>query len=171
MANPSDYLAAGSVPEKFVVKDPSHMRMGEVNSLWAYWEKRSRKKETLVAFLKAREGDIAGSWLRKGNQVPKPRSKQTKEYVEVDSDEDTDTSDSGNESELSVDPRPAAAYPKDSSPASVQVKDCMTFLRSLSADANYVRLLELLKDFPKFVKGGVRSHSFETFQWMLIKVS
>jgi len=161
MANPGDYLTLGSVPEKFVVKDPSHMRMDEVNSLWEYWEKKSEKKERLVVFLKAKEGDVAGSRLGKGKQVPKPTLKRTKEYVEVYSGEETHTSDSGSESELSAELRPAVAYPKISSPASVQVKDRMTFLRSLSTDLNYVRLLGLLKDFPKTIKGEVRSHPFE----------
>ncbi|KAG1793639.1 uncharacterized protein HD556DRAFT_1476917 [Suillus plorans] len=80
-ASESEYLATGSVPENFVVCDPSHMRMNEINSLWSHWQRWSNVKKRLVTFIKARRSDMRTD-LRE-DTGDKRSLKKKKPYEEV----------------------------------------------------------------------------------------
>ncbi|KAG1831093.1 hypothetical protein EV424DRAFT_1343218 [Suillus variegatus] len=61
-ASPSNYLEPGSVPTGFVVKNPSHMKIEEVNRLWMHWEQCSATNQKPVVFIKAKDADIRDHW-------------------------------------------------------------------------------------------------------------
>jgi hypothetical protein len=73
------YLDPTCVPETLVVRDPSHMRSEDVNSLWHHWEKRSILKKKLVIFINAKKGD------KRTDRAEKEEGKKKKkmDYVEI----------------------------------------------------------------------------------------
>lgn len=81
VANPSLYLDPNSVPEGFILRDPSHMRAENINQLWAHWEARRAAKKKLVIFNAAKIGDMSKELLR--NTVPH-QQKTNKMYVEIE---------------------------------------------------------------------------------------
>ncbi|KAG1825205.1 hypothetical protein EV424DRAFT_1537908 [Suillus variegatus] len=81
VANPSLYLDPNSVPEGFILRDPSHMRAENINQLWAHWEARRAAKKKLVIFNAAKIGDMSKELLR--NAVPH-QQKTNKMYVEIE---------------------------------------------------------------------------------------
>jgi hypothetical protein len=57
----SNYLEPSSVPTRFMVKDPSHMKTEEVNRLWNHWKQCSAIKHMLVVFIKAKDSDMCSN--------------------------------------------------------------------------------------------------------------
>ncbi|KAG1901340.1 uncharacterized protein F5891DRAFT_1187625 [Suillus fuscotomentosus] len=78
VANAPHYLEATCVPETLVVRDPSHMRLEDVISLWHHWESQSLAKKKLVIFINAKKGD---KMMKVADKEEKKR--KTKDYVEV----------------------------------------------------------------------------------------
>ncbi|KAG2358380.1 hypothetical protein BDR07DRAFT_1489516 [Suillus spraguei] len=79
VANAPHYLEAGCIPETLVVRDPSHMRLEDVHSLWHHWERRGLAKKRLVIFINGKKGDRMAQVADK--EEVKKRKK--KDYVEV----------------------------------------------------------------------------------------
>ncbi|KAG1870310.1 hypothetical protein F4604DRAFT_1926547 [Suillus subluteus] len=207
VGNPTLYLDSDSLPEGFILRDPSHMRAENINQLWGHWEARKAAKKKLVIFVAAKLGDMSKEWLK--NAVPY-QEKSKKKYVKIQQDtparphsatrteqlarvaasskgaastrptpgatrpargnsesESAGAAATGRraspaESDSSEDELPAAApaasrtrmatRPSSAqlgAPATVPIKDRITFLKSLSSNSEYLLLVEAIRDLGK----------------------
>lgn len=89
-ADPATYVDLDCVPKDFVFRDPSHMRLVDVNKLWRHWELRRSANEKLVIFVGCRVIDLSKRLL--ANAVPLERTKKKKMYVEIDDETGQQTS-------------------------------------------------------------------------------
>ncbi|KAG2090189.1 uncharacterized protein F5147DRAFT_780365 [Suillus discolor] len=132
-ASPSNYLAPGSVPTGFVVKDPSHMKTEEVNRLWMYWERPSTANKKLVVFIKAKDADMRVTGKSK-----------TKVVSTLDEeDQDRPASFASHFTERTTHP---AAHTHETTPDDVAINDRYTFLETLSKSENYLELVDATRD-------------------------
>jgi hypothetical protein len=157
-ANSSKFLEAGCIPAKIVVRDPSHMRLEDVNSLWYHWETRSRENKKLVVFVKAKEGDI-----RSGARKKLPNAAITKkkpEYVEIDSDDARDPSEAEYQSEDSTSSDDGLSM---ECPDNIPARKRFKFLRKLSKDEKYLDLVHALRDLAAMTEQEVSRSWFYTF--------
>ncbi|KAG1863116.1 hypothetical protein F4604DRAFT_1683705 [Suillus subluteus] len=84
------YLDPDSIPEGFVVQDPSHLKAQEINHLWGHWETRKASKQKLVIFVGAVSSHMNKSLLVNAVYVGEKQSK--KKYVPVDTDDEEEAS-------------------------------------------------------------------------------
>lgn len=89
-ADPATYVDLDCVPKDFVFRDPSHMRLVDVNKLWRHWELRRLSNEKLVIFVGCRVVNLSKCLL--ANAVPLERTKKKKMYVEIDNETGQQTS-------------------------------------------------------------------------------
>jgi hypothetical protein len=80
VANPSLYLDPNSVPEGFILRDPSHMRAENINQLWAHWDTKKAAKKKLVVFTAAKLGDMSKERLENADPY---QEKSDNKYVEI----------------------------------------------------------------------------------------
>ncbi|KAG2028294.1 hypothetical protein BDR03DRAFT_1020004 [Suillus americanus] len=205
VGNPTLYLDSDSLPDGFILRDPSHMRAENINQLWGHWEARKAAKKKLVIFVAAKLGDMSKERLQ--NAVPY-QEKSKKKYVEIDTparphsatrteqparvaasskgaastrptpgttrpargnseSESAGAAATGRraspaESDSSEDELPAAASAASrtrmatrpssaqlGAPATVPIKDRITFLKSLSSNSEYLLLVEAIRDLGK----------------------
>lgn len=207
VGNPTLYLDSDSLPDGFILRDPSHMRAENINQLWGHWEARKAAKKKLVIFVAAKLGDMSKERLK--NAVPY-QEKSKKKYVEIQQDtparphsatrteqparvaasskgaastrptpgttrpargnsesESAGAAATGRraspaESDSSEDELPAAASAASrtrmatrpssaqlGAPATVPIKDRITFLKSLSSNSEYLLLVEAIRDLGK----------------------
>ncbi|KIK31610.1 hypothetical protein CY34DRAFT_111310, partial [Suillus luteus UH-Slu-Lm8-n1] len=83
-ADPATYVDLDCVPKDFVFRDPSHMRLVDVNKLWRHWELRRSANEKVI--------DLSKRLL--ANAVPLERTKKKKMYVEIDDETECPAKDS-----------------------------------------------------------------------------
>ncbi|KAG1747473.1 hypothetical protein EDB19DRAFT_1826196 [Suillus lakei] len=84
------YLDPDSIPDGFVVQDPSHLKAQEINHLWGHWEARKASKQKLVIFVGAVSSHMNKSLLVNAVYVGEKKSK--KKYVLVDTDDEEEAS-------------------------------------------------------------------------------
>ena len=163
-ADSSKFLEGGCIPAKIVVRDPSHMRLEDVNSLWYHWEIRSRENKKLVVFVKAKE-------MRSGMHEMSSKTtimKKKPEYVEIDSDDAKDPSQVGYQSDTTTpsdDGLPMAC------PDNIPTRKHFNFLCKLSRDERYLDLIHALRDLATMTEQEVSGSQFYTFFWILILFS
>lgn len=142
-ATSSDYLDSGSVPDDFIVRDPSHMKADHINLLWHHWETRRSAKKKLVIFIKAKTSDMRGLG---GGKNDKSTLKKKSTYMEVDSDEELDSlaavAGSG------IEPSAGHSILAAETPAKVSANQLeqFKFLDALSTDENFLELVDAVKD-------------------------
>lgn len=172
------YLDPDSIPDGFVVQDPSHLKAQEINNLWRHWEARKALKQKLVIFVGAVSGHMNKSLLVDAVYMGEKKSK--KKYVPVDTDDEEEAlaeakasskpkastrptkntrlqiqDNSEDSSDDNLPPstgqvtRPSLAQEGVRTPATVPVKDRMSFLRSLSSNNEYVLFISCLGDLKK----------------------
>jgi hypothetical protein len=128
----SDYLEAGCIPGSVVVRDPSHMRLEDVNSLWHHWEGRGNENKKLVIFVKAKEGDTGSS----------SRKKKSKKKVGVHFyDKDQSDEEYSSEATTASDSGLSEACPDD-----IPLRKRYKYLRVLSKHAEYLELVHAIRD-------------------------
>ncbi|KAG1883264.1 hypothetical protein F4604DRAFT_1677614 [Suillus subluteus] len=149
--NCAHYLDPTCVPETLVVRDPSHMRSEDVNSLWHHWERRSISREKLVIFINTKKGD------KRTDRAEKEEGKKRKkmDYVEISDEEELSLASSH-----SAEGRNVSAGASDT-PASIlfdKVYDeRWMFLRGLSMDDNYHELVDATHDLFNATKDSSKS--------------
>ncbi|KAG1879764.1 hypothetical protein F4604DRAFT_1679352 [Suillus subluteus] len=172
--NPLVYLDPDSIPDGFVMQDPSHLKVQEINNLWGHWEARKASKQKLVIFVGAMSTHMNKSLLVDAIYVGEKKSK--KKYVPVDTDDEEEAlaeAKASSEPKASTRPtkntrlqtqdssddnltpstgqvtRPSLAQEGVRTPATVPIKDRMSFLWSLSSNNEYVRFISCLGDLKK----------------------
>ncbi|KAG2089641.1 hypothetical protein BD769DRAFT_1679873 [Suillus cothurnatus] len=80
------YLDPDSIPNGFIMQDPSHLQVKEINKLWAHWEAQKASKQRLVIFVGAASAHMNKSLLKNAVYVGEKKSK--KKYIEVDTDDE-----------------------------------------------------------------------------------
>ncbi|KAG2137130.1 uncharacterized protein EDB93DRAFT_1253740 [Suillus bovinus] len=179
VAKPSLYLDLNSIPEGFILRDPSHMRAKNINELWAHWQARKEENKKLVIFVAGKIGDMSKELLR--DTVPH-QEKMKKMYVEIEpgkpshvttwmvsvGDAQTERVSStvedvlglaqvkgANESAAAASTgrtTATASRPsgaQEGAPATVPMKDRIPFLKSLSSNNEYLLLVEGIRDLGK----------------------
>ncbi|KAG2096964.1 uncharacterized protein F5147DRAFT_778106 [Suillus discolor] len=169
------YLDPDSIPNGFTVQDPSHLRVKEINKLWGHWEARKASKQRLVIFVGAASAHMNKSLLENAVYVGEKKSK--KKYVEVDDEEGAsaaptpmkrtrrlaedsseDSSDDNLAPSAGLVARPSVAQEGIRTPATVPMKDRMSFLRSLSSNREYLLFISSI--------GGLKKEqSSEATEW------
>ncbi|KAG2112713.1 uncharacterized protein F5147DRAFT_771253 [Suillus discolor] len=144
VANAPHYLEATCVPETLVVRDPSHMRLEDVSSLWHHWKSRSLARKKLVIFINAKKSDKMTKVADKGEG----KKRKTKDYVEVFSSDEAEVNLASSDST-----KGRIVLAGDSlsiAPASVLFNEVYderwVFLRGLSMDDNYLELVDATQD-------------------------
>lgn len=170
--NPEEYIDSDCFPEGFLIRDPSKLTKSNVNKLWRHWEQRSKNRDVIVRFIKAKPDDMRATLIDK----PKRTKRRKLDYVEIGdtSDEESDA-DEGSDDDVGVGPsssRPAKGKPVSSRPAPrikadpsspvANKDDRLTFLRGLSADPRYVGLLDRLSRLPIHVSNILHCSNFCT---------
>ncbi|KAG1840441.1 hypothetical protein F4604DRAFT_1690778 [Suillus subluteus] len=144
VANASHYLEAGCIPEKFVVRDPSHMRSEDVNLLWHHWERQGLANKKLVIFINVKKGDKVAEVAEKEG-----KKRQKKDYVEVVSSDKEEVRSVGSDStEGRIAPADFTVL------ANVLFNgvcdERWVFLKTLYTDMNYLELVEATSDLAGF---------------------
>ncbi|KAG2745130.1 hypothetical protein P692DRAFT_20742858 [Suillus brevipes Sb2] len=134
--NPLVYLDPDSIPDGFVVQDPSHLKAQEINNLWRHWEARKALKQKLVIFVGA----------------------NTRPQIQDNSEDSSDDNLPPSTGQVT---RPSLAQEGVRTPATVPVKDRMSFLQSLSSNNEYVLFISCLGD----LKQGQSSEATEWPAW------
>ncbi|KAG2127185.1 uncharacterized protein EDB93DRAFT_1109393 [Suillus bovinus] len=156
VAKPSLYLDLNSIPEGFILRDPSHMRAENINELWAHWQARKEENKKLVIFIAGKIGDMSKELLR--DAVPH-QEKTKKMYVKIEPVSSSESESGGTPSTSrranlvkGANESAAAASmgrAQEGAPATVRMKDRIPFLKSLSSDNEYLLLVEGIRDLGK----------------------
>ncbi|KAG1736823.1 hypothetical protein EDD22DRAFT_852207 [Suillus occidentalis] len=145
------YLDPTCVPETLVVRDPSHMRSEDVNSLWHHWEKHSILKKKLVIFINAKKGD------KRTDRAEKEEGKKKKkmDYVEISNEEEFSLASSHSAKGRNV------LAGASNTPASILFDNTYderwVFLRGLSMEDNYLELVDATYDLAHATKDSSKS--------------
>lgn len=145
-AAPSNYLDPESIPESFVVRDPSHMKTDHINLLWRHWETQRSAKKKLVVFIKAKTSDLRGFG---GGKKDKATLKKKSAYIEVDSGEELDSLAAAAAAAGSgIVPSTGHSKLAAETPAKVSANQVerFKFLGTLSTNQNFLDLVDAAKD-------------------------
>ncbi|KAI6043185.1 hypothetical protein EDC04DRAFT_2891203 [Pisolithus marmoratus] len=160
--SPLEYLDSKSIPDGFVMKDPSKWTKADMRLLWNHWHSLEGKDKVIVTFIKCRKDDVPLGRFCDG----KARSKKSV-WVNIDDDseaevgaEDSEGETSGRGKTLKVTlegvqdklvPKASSSQitPHESSPAWHASRDRVEFLKSLSIMPRYQKLVELVVALPE----------------------
>ncbi|KIK27335.1 hypothetical protein PISMIDRAFT_8182 [Pisolithus microcarpus 441] len=164
--SPMEYLDSQSIPEGFMMKDPSKWTKADLGLLWGHWgtleaeEKFDRrpvggssKKREWVEPEDDSEEEVGGAGMQCSDAGPPRKMTDTGEVVNKGVGVAMDAGDEA---------------PEESSPAWHASKDHITFLRSLSIMPKYQVLVDLVEGLPEEECGkgreAVLSH-WATWTW------
>ncbi|KAI6009103.1 hypothetical protein EDC04DRAFT_2906776 [Pisolithus marmoratus] len=144
--SPMEYLDSQSIPEGFMMKDPSKWTKADLGLLWDHWQTlETEEKETMDPEDDSEEevgeeGVHSGQMMKSGEVVNKGV-------------------------EATMDVRDQA--PEESSPAWHASKDCIQYLKSLSIMPRYQVLVDLVEALPEeeHGKGREEIHLESTCFW------
>ncbi|KAI5982237.1 hypothetical protein EDD15DRAFT_2378085 [Pisolithus albus] len=164
--SPLEYLDSESIPDGFVMKDPSKWTKADMRLLWNHWHSLEGQDKVIVTFIKCKKEDLPLGRFFDG----KARSKK-RVCVNIDDDsegeagvedseagvEDLEAETSGRHKTLKVrvqDNHVSVASssritPHESSPAWHASRDRVEFLKSLSIMPRYQKLVELVVALPE----------------------
>ncbi|KAI6120239.1 hypothetical protein EDD16DRAFT_1518985 [Pisolithus croceorrhizus] len=166
--SPMEYLDSQSIPEGFMMKDPSKWTKADLGMLWGHWGTLEAEEKVIVSFISCKKEDAPLSW--QFDRRPVGQSSKKREWMdpEDDSEEEvggagihcsdagpsrkmTDTGEVVNKG-VGVAMDAGDEAPEESSPAWNASKDCIAFLRSLSIMPRYQVLVNLVEGLPEEVR-------------------
>ncbi|KAI6024421.1 hypothetical protein EDC04DRAFT_2606441 [Pisolithus marmoratus] len=135
--SPMEYLDSQSIPEGFMIKDPSKWTKANLQLLWDHWQTLEAEEKVIVSFISCKKEDAPLS--RQFDRRPVAGSSKKREWV--DPEDDSEEEDQA---------------PEECSPAWHAGKDCIQYLKSLSIMPRYQVLVDLVEALPEQEHGKGR---------------
>ncbi|KAI6046732.1 hypothetical protein EDC04DRAFT_2887576 [Pisolithus marmoratus] len=147
--SPMEYLDSQSIPEGFMMTDPSKWTKADLELLWDHWQTLETEEKVIVSSIGCKKEDVPLS--RQFDRRPVAGSSE----VGVHSGQMMKSGEVVNKGvEATMDVRDQA--PEESSPAWHASKDCIQYLKSLSIMPRYQVLVDLVEALPEEEHGKGR---------------
>ncbi|KAI6030162.1 hypothetical protein EDC04DRAFT_2898559 [Pisolithus marmoratus] len=165
--SPMEYLDSQSIPEGFMMKDPSKWTKADLGLLCDHWPTLEAEEKVIVSFIGCKKEDAPLS--RQFDRRPVAGSSKKREWMDPEDDsEEEEVGEEGVHSgqkmkrgevvnkgvEATMDVRDQA--PEECSPAWHASKDCIQYLKSLSIMPRYQVLVDLVEALPEEEHGKGR---------------
>ncbi|KAI6010351.1 hypothetical protein EDC04DRAFT_2610219 [Pisolithus marmoratus] len=163
--SPMEYLDSQSIPEGFMMKDPSKWTKADLQLLWDHWQTLEAEEKVIVSFISCKKEDAPLS--RQFDRRPVAGSSKKREWVDPEDDSEEEVGEEGVHSgqmmksgevvnkgaEVTMDLQDQA--PEECSPAWHASKDHIQYLKSLSIMPRYQVLVDLVEALPEQVVLGL----------------
>ncbi|KAI6041725.1 hypothetical protein EDC04DRAFT_2601507 [Pisolithus marmoratus] len=176
--SPMEYLDSQSIPERFMMKDPSKWTKADLGLLWDHWQSLEAEEKVIVSFNGCKKEDVPLS--RQFDRRPVAGSSKKREWMDPEDDSEEEVGEEGVHSglmmksgevvnkgvEATMDVRDQA--PEESSSAWHASKDCIQYLKSLSIMPRYQVHVDLVEALPEEEHGKGREVAiphWETWTW------
>ncbi|KAI5983612.1 hypothetical protein EDC04DRAFT_2616103 [Pisolithus marmoratus] len=164
--SPMEYLDSQSIPEGFMMKDPSKWTKADLGLLWDHWQTLEAEEKVIVSFIHCKKEDVPLS--RQFDRRPVAGGSKKREWMDPEDDREEEVGEAGVHSgqmmksgeavtkgaEVTMDVRDQA--PEESSPAWHASKDHIKYLKSLSIMPRYQVLVDLVEALPEEEHGKGR---------------
>ncbi|KAI5987004.1 hypothetical protein EDC04DRAFT_2913146 [Pisolithus marmoratus] len=158
--SPMEYLDSESIPEGFMMKDPSKWTKVDLGLLWDHWQSQEAEEKVIVSFIHCKKED-APFQRQFDRQVPS--SSKKKPWVDVEDDSEAEAGGGGvaGSSDQNMDLGEVQKRglvhdvdvrdqtPEESSPAWHASKDQTQYLKTLSIMPRYQVLVDLVDGLPE----------------------
>ncbi|KAI5998897.1 hypothetical protein F5J12DRAFT_895287 [Pisolithus orientalis] len=159
-----EYLSSNSIPEGFVMKDPSKWTKADMWMLWNHWNSQEEEDKVIVSFIKCKKEDepLGRPWNRK---TPSKKREWMSPGEDSEAGVEAKPSDlgeeiggagmtpiatsSGAQDILDSGRAPSEDTPHESSPACHANGDRVKYLKSLCIMPRYQELVELVDGLPE----------------------
>ncbi|KAI6014206.1 hypothetical protein EDC04DRAFT_2953937 [Pisolithus marmoratus] len=164
--SPMEYLDSQSIPEGFMMKDPSKWTKADLGLLWDHWQTLEAEEKVIVSFISCKKEDAPLS--RQFDRRPVTGSSKKREWVDPEDDSEEEVGEEGVHSgqmmksgevvnkgvevTMAVQDQP----PEECSPAWHASKDHIQYLKSLSIMPRYQVLVDLVEALPEQEHGKGR---------------
>ncbi|KAI6045938.1 hypothetical protein EDC04DRAFT_2598505 [Pisolithus marmoratus] len=164
--SPMEYLDSQSIPEGFMMKDPSKWTKADLGLLWDHWQTLEAEEKVIVSFIGCKKEDAPLS--RQFDRRPVAWSSKKREWMDPEDDSEEEVGEEGVHSgqmmksgevvnkgaEATMDVQDQA--PEECSPALYASKDHIQYLKSLSIMPRYQVLVDLVEALPEQEHGKGR---------------
>lgn len=169
-----EYLSSDSIPEGFVMKDPSKWTKADMWMLWNHWNSQEEEDKVIVSFIKCKKEDepLGRPWNRK---TPSKKREWMSPGEDSEAGVEAKPSDlgeeiggagmtpiatsSGAQDILDSGRAPSEDTPHESSPACHANGDRVKYLKSLCIMPRYQELVELVDGLPETVSDKLSSNT------------
>ncbi|KAI6008945.1 hypothetical protein EDC04DRAFT_2610795 [Pisolithus marmoratus] len=164
--SPMEYLDSQSIPEGFMMKDPSKWTKADLGLLWDHWQTLEAEEKVIVSFIGCKKEDAPLS--RQFDRRPVAGSSKKREWMDPEDDSEEEVGEEGvhlgqmmksgevvnKGAEATMDVWDQA--PEECSPAWHASKDHIQYLKSLSIMPRYQVLVDLVEALPEQEHGKGR---------------